>query len=519
MAKAQPAAEPAVEEPTPQPDAEPQPESTPDAPLKPEVVEPPTSQEIERAAIADAQRAAVEHAADLAVMPGAAARDEFLSLAMQARVLSMSGAAPDAIRDNPHVALHIVMIGRDLGISPSAAVELIDVIETKKGPRPSLSPQLLNGQIRRLGLGSIVKVVSTDQRCVAVALGPGGRYDPRCKQLYPEHHVDCRCTIEQIIGESEFTWADAQMAGLVGKNCAPDDHKRNNDGRCPCNQGYRTYPARMMWWRASGFCADDYFPEAGLGLYTAEELGAVVDADGRPIDASSVELPAGYEPSALPKGSAGAPPAELTDEERAAHNVALWELQERVAALPDEGRVTLRERWAQLQRLKGHKLTELPPDLVQLVAATVRGIEGQTKAASKGAWDPERALADVRAQEAQIVASIFALAGAPLVAPETLAEPATTGDASDAGEPATGDTAGERVEVEPGLTAADLDLLRSAPPEKTKAAIELAQKVDPGDLVARLTKLSLPSDGDDDVLRRRYAISVLREAIETPDEQ
>lgn len=253
---------------------------------------------------------AIERAAQAAIdNPGIPGRDEFLSLAAQARILSLSAAAPKAVQNDPHLAFHVAMIGRDLGISPSAALELIDVIEGKrdKPPQLSLSPQLLNGQIRRLGLGSIVPAVKTNERCVAVVLGPNGRLDPRCKRTWPDHWRDehdptARCECRDQLGDYEFTWEDAQMAGLAGADCQPGRHTKDCENWVRgkfCNQGYKAYPKRMMWWRASGFAADDYFPEAGLGLYTAEELGAVVDADGRPIDPADAELPPGYGPKEL----------------------------------------------------------------------------------------------------------------------------------------------------------------------------------------------------------------------------
>lgn len=152
---------------------------------------------------------AIERAAQAAIdNPGIPGRDEFLSLAAQARILSLSAAAPKAVQNDPHLAFHVAMIGRDLGISPSAALELIDVIEGTRGkpPQLSLSPQLLNGQIRRLGLGSIVPAIKTDRICVAVVLGPNGRLDPRCKRTWPDHWRDehdptARCECRDQLGD------------------------------------------------------------------------------------------------------------------------------------------------------------------------------------------------------------------------------------------------------------------------------------------------------------------------------
>lgn len=304
--------------------------------IRPEVVTEAKSQEL----VEQRERTAIEAASDAALaMPGVPGRDEFLSLAMQARVLSLSGAAPEAVRNNPHVAFHVAMVGRDLGISPSAAIELIDVIKAKNGFQISLSPQLLSGQVRRLGLGEIVFAERNEHKAEAVAVGPGGT-DRRCRRTGVLAHVeDCAC---DILGATEFTWEDARIAGLVAQGCQPGQHtaKCRNYQSKPyerCNQGYITYPKRMLGWRAAGFCADDYFPEAGLGLYAPEELGAVVDDEGRPIDPETVALPEGYDPPGRPQPQGPGP----ADPEQ------LKELRDRIKALPEAARATLAQQWAQ----------------------------------------------------------------------------------------------------------------------------------------------------------------------------
>ena len=289
----------------------------------------------------DPTRAALDRAAQHAIdNPGVAGRDEFLALAAQARILSMSGAAPEAVRDDPYVAFHLALVGRDFGLSPSAALNLIDILPIRKNGRVvghqfSLSPQMMNAQIRRLGLGSIFPAVRTATRCVAVALTPDGLIDHRCTgDRWPNHVEDCSC--RGIIGESEFTWEDARMADLVGPECEPGHHvktTRSSGDRtwqaCGCNQGYITYPKRMMWWRASGFAADDWFPEAGLGMYQSEALAEFVDEHGRALDPATVELPEGYRPA----GEDFAPAAVI---ER---------VQARIDALPDAARAEVTRLW------------------------------------------------------------------------------------------------------------------------------------------------------------------------------
>lgn len=302
--------------------------------------------------LAAVEKSALERATEEALNnPAVPGRDEFLMLATTARILCMSAGAPAAVRNNPWLAFHLALIGRDLGISPSAALQQIDVI----GYDPSkpndydkvqlaLSPELLNGQIKRLGLGRIVPAAQTPTACTAVALGPGGDLDHRCKATYPEHRAD-GCTCRGIIGDYEFTWDEAMQAGLVDPRCEPFEHwvneaapereKWKNENKCRCRQGYRTYPKRMLWWRAAGYCSADLFPEASIGMYSPEELGAVVDADGRPIDPGSVEVPDGYGPPPPP------PPTPADDVVRDSDDPALVaareELTARIAAVKAAG--------------------------------------------------------------------------------------------------------------------------------------------------------------------------------------
>lgn len=389
------------------PDAHAAIQDEPQAPLAAEVVtEQPSAQSEPPGTGLERANAVIDAAANAAAaMPGVPGRDEFLGLAMQARMLSMSAAAPKAVRNNPALAFHVAMVGRDLGVSPSAALELIDVIETKRNSgefQLSLSPQLLNAQVRRLGLGEIIPGSRSTVRAVAVVVGPRG-LDPRCRRL-PfrddgrfDHVADCTC---DILGDSEFSWEDAREAGLVGKNCQPGDHKRNSEGRCGCNSGYQSYPKRMLWWRAGGFAADDYFPEAGLGLYSPEELGAVVDENGRPIDPATVELPPGYEQRQVGRGSRGAGQAD-GDPGPVADATKLRDLRVRILSLPDALKGELKQKWAG-SNLAGYTAAALPESKYGLANSMLLGFEARARAME--GWDQakarQEAAATIAAQEA-----------------------------------------------------------------------------------------------------------------------
>jgi len=352
--------------------------------VTPDVVETSTAVEPARDAAAEGHAALAAAEEAVLAMPGVPGRDEFLALALQARMLSMSGAAPKAVRSNPYVALHVAMVGRDLGISPSAALNLIDVIGDGDKTQLSLSPQLLNGQVRRLGLGRIARRHLSDSTCIAVALSPGGSIDPRCMNRethfgsLPEE-IDagpCRCV--GILGETDYSWSDAIDAGLVQPGCSPGAHTAaclnyRTGYRDRCREGWRSYPRRMLWWRASGYATDDFFPEAGLGLYSPEELGAVVDDEGRPIDPSTVELPPGFDDPNAPT-----PPEELApiDERRSAFDALM--------ALPEDARGRVNERGN--ERNLPHP-RECSARQLTLLLAIVRG---EADAARRNGYDYDR---------------------------------------------------------------------------------------------------------------------------------
>ena len=185
------------------------------------------------------------------------------------------------------------------------------------------------------------------------------------------------------------------MANLVGPDCQPGAHVKNQTRRgrggstyqaCGCNQGYITYPARMLWWRCSGYVADDVFPEAGLGLYSPEELGAVVDDEGRPIDVAHVELPPGYGPAEVTSGTGTTATADEADR---------FDLQFDIYALPA----------AQLDELGAPdgpwKKAQLP-SLWRCTRGQLRSARGLVRAAASLArrndpdWDHAEAVAALR---------------------------------------------------------------------------------------------------------------------------
>ena len=351
-----------------------------DAPVEVVVEGPADPDEVER----ERHNATIDRIADRMLdTPGVPGRDEFLNLCLQAKLLSMSAALPKGMRGNPHLCLHVVLLARDLGMSPPTALNLIDYIpenrdHPEQGGRLSLSPELLSAQVRRLGLGRIEILRQDALSAVAIALEPGG---------FIERDLDGGpVRIVGEIGRSEFTWADAIEAGLVDSRCpAPGHHwvKPGTSGkaysdRCDCRTGWRGYPKRMLAWRAKGYAAADHFPEASVGLYSPEELGAEVDDQGRMIDPATMDVPAGYE-LAPPPPPVGVVPADSPE---------LDALKMGIACLDAEGRQAVKERLAgKIPAIGSPIFTE---SHLRLAGSVLRGVEGER---ARAGWDKEAATA------------------------------------------------------------------------------------------------------------------------------
>jgi hypothetical protein len=333
---------------------------------------------VEHTEVIAAKDAAVMAAAQMALeSPGIPGRDEFLALAMMARVMSMSALVPKALQGKPHDTFLVLLTGRDLGLTTTAALRKVYVVDGQT----SLAPQLTAALVRQQGLGRIVPhPENSDRWAAAIPLGPDG------KPLGP--HL-------------EFTWEDAQIAGLVDATCQPGEHNTREMRRtyrdggsktwqgCECKDNWLHYPRRMLWWRAVGYCADDYFPEVSMGLYSPDELGAVIDAEGHPIDPASADLPAGFEP---PPTAEEARRAAMSPEDRDAEDRALEKdraaLQGRIRDLPDDVRGELKAKWEGSDRLGRVSVMHLSPRDLRFAESMVRGFESKARAAG---WTPSPA--------------------------------------------------------------------------------------------------------------------------------
>lgn len=153
-----------------------------------------------------------------------------------AEALAGSGLLPAQYRRQPANLLYAISYAEMLGTHPLTAVTGIHVIDGK----PSASAALISALVRRAG--HRLRVTGDDTHAVAEIV---------------------RADDPEFTFRAEWTLDRAKQAGLTGKGV------------------WRQYPAAMLKARAITEVARDACEDALAGLhYTAEELGAEVDAEG-----------------------------------------------------------------------------------------------------------------------------------------------------------------------------------------------------------------------------------------------
>jgi hypothetical protein len=137
-----------------------------------------------------------------------------------------------------------IAAGEELGLGPMGSMQGIHIIEGK----PSLSANVLAALVKRHPVYDYI-VRALTERGARIAFLQNG----------------------EPIGVSEFTMADAERAGIAGK------------------QNFKRYPKAMMFARALSQGVRWYCPDvtAGSPAYVPEELGAEVDESGEPLEAEA----------------------------------------------------------------------------------------------------------------------------------------------------------------------------------------------------------------------------------------
>lgn len=224
--------------------------------------------------------------------------------------------------DTKQVAQAMVKIqaGRELGLPPFASMTGIHIVQGK----PVLGANL-----------------------IATLVKNSGRYDYRIKALDNQS-----CVLEwyengKPVGEAGFTMQEANAAGLTNKPT------------------WKAYPSDMLFARALTRGARRYAPGifGGAPIYTPEEIGVEVDADGVIIQGEVIDVtpPAPQQAQATNgKPKIAAPTAEsgpLPDDEQVVYEAPGKEFVTVAAAILETDTDTIKERLHALgyDRIPGDK--------------------------------------------------------------------------------------------------------------------------------------------------------------------
>lgn len=180
-----------------------------------------------------------------------------LSVKIQyAQAMAQSSLLPRQYQKQPANLLFALEYADALGVSPIHAITSIHVIEGK----PSASADLIASLVRKAG--HKLRVTGDATTCTATLI----------RQDDPDFEFTATWTMTQ-----------ATKAGLTGKSV------------------WKSYPSAMLRARAITEVCRMGAPDALYGvIYTPEELGANVDADGAPVDLGEHPAPA-PSPEAEPK--------------------------------------------------------------------------------------------------------------------------------------------------------------------------------------------------------------------------
>lgn len=189
--------------------------------------------------------------------------EELQAMEYAARQIAATDLVPRAYRNKPDAIVACWLAGRELRIPPMQSLRDIDIVEGKPAPSAKLMRELIlrNGhQMRR-------KTAMDDATKATIAYR---------RRDWPEGEwLEATWTIEQAVD-----------AGLVQLKDGKPWARGNNGGKLP----WETYTAAMLRHRClSAFAREDFADCLGSMIYLAEELGAMVDADGRVVDSPATD--------------------------------------------------------------------------------------------------------------------------------------------------------------------------------------------------------------------------------------
>jgi hypothetical protein len=159
-----------------------------------------------------------------------------------ARAMAASGFFSDARQASQ--AIVKILAGQELGFGPFASMTGVSIIQGK----PAIGANLMAAAVKRTGKYNYRVLEMTNDVCELEFYEAG-----------------------QSVGKSRFTMADAQAAGLGGKD------------------NWKKYPRNMLFARALSNGQRWYAPDVfnGATVYTPDEMGATVNEEGQIIDAQA----------------------------------------------------------------------------------------------------------------------------------------------------------------------------------------------------------------------------------------
>lgn len=410
--------------------------------------------------------------------------NELAALGQLAVTLSAAKALPEALQDKPNDVLLILLTARDLGVSLTTAIREFHIINGKV----TTSPKVRLAMVRQQGHGLVwphgpqVK----DGELKACVCGEDGKNDGVVATWHAMRH-----DMPGVLHSSTYT---QDMASRV----AAKEHGRNI--KLNEKSTWKSYPERMLSWRALGYLLDDVFPEVGTGLYSPDEMGAVTDEEGNPvIDVTGGEPLAGHR---APRGrqsqqareAAAEQNALLSDSEREA-------LRARIYALPDAARAELLRLWTEVPEGSEHpRLRALDHMLareLKVADALIKSIEARAAKGEWGEWSPPEPDGDDGGAES------------PAEGDED--EGGEAGDSEPVDQPPAA-PAGEAGHDEPGDGEADQgELEQPAEVPLVDRIVAVMQRMDKAALVAELGIRAKATSGNLDTLRRRLGELLLDE--------
>lgn len=220
---------------------------------------------------------------------------EWQALERMAETLAGSSLVPYKLRGKPGDVAVILLAAREYGVPPLMALSKLPVV---------------NGTPAPMGELMVALVLRAGHRITVDLEGIGG----------PWQEVKAVCRTRRV-GDTEdnvltFSFDEAVAAGLVElRDGKPYARKRKDNGSEEVLP-WEAYTPNMLRWRAVANACRLRFPDVLLGLsYLPEELGATVDAEGRPI----------LEGETVPAPRPAAPSIEQRTAQEAADRALAWE--------------------------------------------------------------------------------------------------------------------------------------------------------------------------------------------------